>query len=105
MNQEVVQKKKEFKAFLMKRNPSESFSDRYIRYLNARVVRNVVQDVCSNINIWEVTDMSELITIYTRVKANIDNIRLHNIYSGAISAYMKFLQGKELRRRVIKDIE
>lgn len=103
MNEDAVQKKKEFKNFLLNRNPSNSFADKYITYLNGSVVKTAVHDVCSKQCVWDVTDMSELMAIYNRVRANKDNVRLHNIYSGVISAYMKFLQGKELRRRVIKD--
>ena len=101
-NEGTLRKKKEFKEFLLNRNPSNSFANKYITYLNGSVVKNAVHDVCSKQSIWEISDMSELMTIYNLVRANKDNVRLHNVYSGVISAYMKFLQGKELRRRVVK---
>lgn len=103
MVEDALNKKKEFKQFLLNRNPSNSFACKYITYLNGNVVRSTVQDVCSKQCIWEVTDMSDLMTIYIRIRTNKDNVRLHNIYSGVISAYIKFLQGKELRRRVIRE--
>ena len=45
--------------------------------------------------------MGDLLTIYDKVKADSNNVRLHNVYSGVISAYIKFLNGQELRKRVI----
>ena len=90
-----------FKDFLLHRNPSQKFAEKYFTYLASSLVKTTTLEVSKVTDIFQVTDLNELNTIYAIVKANSNNVRLHNVYSGAVSAYIKFLTGKELRKRVI----
>jgi len=103
INATVIKKKIEFEKFLLARNPSERFVKTYFRYLNSAVVCNATRKVSSQINILSVTDMKQLEEIYREVKNNPNNIKYHNVYSGAISAYIKFLNGTPLRKAVVKN--
>ena len=90
-----------FRQYLLQRNPSVAFTTRYITYLQGSVVSAAIYKVCGkNITIDEVGTIKELQAIYTELKNNPDNQRLHNIYSGAVSAYIKFLTGQPLRAMV-----
>lgn len=90
-----------FKEFLLARNPSESFAHKYITYLNGSVVKDVVKKIAHVESIFQVNNLQQVQAIYNKVKTNPNNIRLHNVYSGVISAYLKFLEGQDLRKRVI----
>ncbi len=90
-----------FKEFLLQRNPSQKFADKYIAYLSSGLVKSITKEISKVTDIFLVTDLNDLNSIYLKVKANSNNVRLHNVYSGAISAYIKFLSGKELRKRVL----
>lgn len=91
----------EFRGFLLKRNPSIKFAEKYINYLNSGIVKNYTYKIAKMDEIFSVDNISDLNKIYCKVKTDPNNIRLHNIYSGVISAYIKFLTGKELRKRVL----
>lgn len=97
---EITTKSNEFKEFLLRRNPSEKFADKYIAYLNSSLVRNTTRHFTGNENIFAVSNILTLQYIYITVKKDKANIRLHNIYSGVISAYIKFLSGTQLRKPV-----
>lgn len=101
IRQDATYKENQFRKFLLLRNPSVKFADKYITYLGSSLIRNTIRDVASVNSIFEVTKMEDLLTIYDKVKADSNNVRLHNVYSGVISAYIKFLSGQELRKRVI----
>lgn len=94
-------KKTEFRNFLLNRNPSKRFADKYITYLGSALVTNATKRIANVDNIYKVTTMNKLNDIYIAVKADTNNIRLHNIYSGVVSAYIKFLNGQDLRKRVL----
>lgn len=90
-----------FRQYLLQRNPSIKFTQRYITYLQGTVVAMAVNKVCGkNIAIDQVTSIKELQAIYDILKNDPNNLRLHNVYSGAVSAYIKFLTGKPLRAMV-----
>lgn len=90
-----------FRDYLLKRNPNAEFADRYITYLQSSLVRATIQQVCGNASVIEdVEDIDNLQKIYLVLKEHRDNKRLHNIYSGVVSAYIKFLTGKQLRAMV-----
>ena len=93
-------KNRGFKEFLLKRNPSKFFADKYVTYLKSSLVRKVTRQVTGNDDIYNVSMVRELNQIYNLVKYNDGNIRLHNIYSGVVSAYIKYITGKELRKRI-----
>lgn len=101
ISREPTYKESQFRQFLLSRNPSVKFAKKYIKYLNHSIVKNVTMQIASVNSIFEVTEMSHLLLIYGMVKANANNIRLHNVYSGIISAYIKFLNGQDLRKRVM----
>lgn len=86
----------------MKRNPSKSFADKYVTYLKSSLVRNMTRQVIGNDDIFNVSSLKELNEIYHLVKGEDANIRLHNVYSGVVSAYIKYITGNELRKRVSK---
>lgn len=92
-----------FRDFLLKRNPSKSFADKYIKYLDGNVIKRHTMAIAGTPNVSAIDSLSKLTDIYDMVKKDSDNIRLHNVYSGILSAYMKFLSGKELRKRVYLD--
>lgn len=94
------ERKNNFKDFLLRRNPSKSFADKYTTYLTASLIRRVTMNVATKESIYEVDDIAILTKIYQTVKTDESNIRLHNVYSGVVSAYIKFLTGGELRKRV-----
>ena len=102
INLEPQAKNKGFKEFLLKRNPSKSFADKYVTYLKSSLVRNMTRQVIGNDDIFNVSSLKELNEIYHLVKGEDANIRLHNVYSGVVSAYIKYITGNELRKRVSK---
>lgn len=93
-------KNRGFKEFLLRRNPSKSFADKYVTYLKSSLVKKITRQVIGNDDIYSVSTIKELYEIYHLVKGDGANIRLHNIYSGVVSAYIKYITGKELRKRV-----
>lgn len=91
-----------FREFLLQRNPDEKFIQRYIASLGNVIVLDAVKSVSNKKSIFEITQKEMLLCIYEIVKSNTRNIKSHNTYSGAVSAYIKFLDGKNLRKRVSK---
>ena len=102
---EHLEKRNGFRDFLLKRNPSESFAAKYMTYLTCSLVRSYTKNISGCDSIYEVENLTQLNEIYQRVKADKNNIRLHNIYSGVVSAYIKYITGNELRKRVIPSNE
>ncbi len=100
ISREVTYKESQFRQFLLLRNPSVKFVEKYIKYLGHSIVKDAIMEIASVNSIFEVTEMSKLYLIYGKVKADSNNIRLHNVYSGVISAYIKFLNGQYLRKKV-----
>lgn len=90
-----------FKKFLLKRNPSEKFATKYITYMNSSLIRRKTKLIARVSNIYEVSSLPLLYKIYNEVKIESSNIRLHNIYSGVLSAYIKYLTGNKLRKIVV----
>lgn len=97
---EPLVRRNRFRDFLLKRNPSQSFAKKYMTYLTSSLVRNMTRQVTGNDDIYNASTIEELNEIYHLVKGNDANIRLHNIYSGVVSAYIKYITGNELRKRV-----
>ena len=91
------EKEKGFVQFLLDRNPSEKFIRTYTIYLKSSVVRKYTQGIAKTQDIFQIADKEDLLDVYDAVKLDDDNIRLHNVYSGAVSAYIKFLEGRTLR--------
>lgn len=102
---QLSNKADEFRGFLLKRNPSISFAEKYINYLNSGIVKNHTNEIAKVNDIFSVNSISDLNKIYCEVKTDPNNIRLHNVYSGVISAYIKFLTGRDLRKRVLTNQE
>lgn len=100
IGREATYKESQFRQFLLLRNPSVKFVEKYIKYLGQGLVKSTTREIASVNNIFEVTEMSKLYLIYGKVKTDSNNVRLHNVYSGIISAYIKFLNGQDLRKRV-----
>lgn len=103
INLPAKEKETEFSKYLLERNPSEKFIRTYGIYLRSNVVKKYVQENSRKQDIFQVEDLEELFDIYDAVKLDDNNIRLHNVYSGAISAYIKFLEGKPLRIKASKE--
>lgn len=99
----TAEKKKElFREFLLARNPSEKFARTYFTYLHSSVVRKACAENTSTDDIFSVENFDDIENIYDEVKLDDKNIANHNVYSGAVSAYKKFLIGKPLRIMVTK---
>ena len=96
-----IQRMKEFKEFLIKRNPSKKFADKYATYLTSNVIKNNAMSLYGTESILDIDDVVKLNKVYLAVKSDAANIRLHNVYSGALSAYIKFLKCENLRKREI----
>lgn len=101
INSDPANKRRYFIEYLLKRNPSQKFAKKYSVYLGGHIVRVITKQVSNVDDILKVTSLQQLFDIYRLVKINPTNVRLHNVYSGAISAYIKFLTGRDLRVRVI----
>lgn len=94
---DVELKKSLFRNFLLSRNPSEKFVKTFFVYLNSSVVTSECLNVANTKDIFNIDDRTKLETIYSRVKKNERNIANHNVYSGAISEFLKLLDGRTLR--------
>lgn len=68
-------------------------------------MRQYVLENTNTDDIFKITEMDELLDIYDAVKIDDNNIRLHNVYSGAVSAYIKYLEGRPLRIKAKKKEE
>lgn len=97
IKKDVELKKSLFRNFLLSRNPSEKFVKTYFVYLNSSVVTSECLNVANTKDIFNIDDRTKLETIYSNVKKYDRNIANHNVYSGAISAFLKFLDGRTLR--------
>lgn len=97
MSKTAQEKEKGFLKFLLDRNPSEKFIRTYIIYLKSTVVKKYTENLAKTQNIFQIAIREKLIDVYDAVKLDDDNIRLHNVYSGAISAYIKYIDGRPLR--------
>lgn len=102
---EPFDKRRGFKDFLLRRNPSKTFAEKYMTYLTSSLVRSSTKQVSDQDDIFRVPSLKQLNEIYHLVKRDSSNIRLHNIYSGVVSAYIKYITGGELRKRVCKSEE
>ena len=60
INLEPQAKNRGFKEFLLKRNPSKSFADKYVTYLKSSLVRNMTRQVIGNDDIFNVSSLKEL---------------------------------------------
>ena len=100
-----LEKRNGFRDFLLKRNPSESFAAKYMTYLTSSLVRSNTKNISGYDSIYKVDNLTQLNKIYQIVKSDKSNVRLHNIYSGVVSAYIKYITGNELRKRVIPQTE
>lgn len=100
-----LEKRNGFRDFLLKRNPSETFAAKYMTYLTSSLVRSNTKNISGCDSIYNVENLTQLDEIYQIVKADKRNVRLHNIYSGVVSAYIKYITGNELRKRVIPSNE
>lgn len=105
INLTAEKKKALFREFLLARNPSEKFARTYFTYLHSTVVRKACAENTSTDDIFSVKSIDDIENIYDEVKLDDKNIANHNVYSGAVSAYKKFLIGKPLRIRVTKKEE
>ena len=76
-----------------------------MKYLTSSLVRNTTKNISGYDSIYKVESLTQLNKIYQLVKADEANVRLHNIYSGVVSAYIKYITGNELRKRVIPSKE
>ena len=56
--------------------------------------------ICGKDDIFSVESIDSLVHIYNLTKEDPANKRHHNVYSGAISAYIKYREGKSLRPKV-----
>lgn len=74
-------------------------------YLKSSLVKNKIKSISGCDSIYDVDSLAHLNSIYQSVKLDKANIRLHNIYSGVVSAYIKYVTGNELRKRVIPSKE
>jgi hypothetical protein len=83
INLPAKEKETEFSKYLLERNPSEKFIRTYGIYLRSNVVKKYVQENSRKQDIFQVEDLEELFDIYDAVKLDDNNIRLHNVYSGA----------------------
>jgi tRNA1(Val) A37 N6-methylase TrmN6 len=102
LNSTPANKESAFRDYLLARNPSESFARKYLTYMHSSLIRRLAHRIAKVGGIYQVNNIDLLQDIYEVLKKEPDNVRLHNVYSGVLSAYMKFLTGKELRKRVIK---
>ena len=97
INYQALHRRDGFRDFLLERNPNKRFVNTYFVYLNSPLVRRAISRVCGKEDIFCVSNIDHLSLIYDVIKQEPQNRRNHNVYSGAVSAYMKFLQGKPLR--------
>jgi len=97
INFQALHRKDGFRDFLLERNPNERFVNTYFVYLNSSIVKRTISKICGKDDIFCVSSMEPLSQVYESVKQEPQNKRHHNVYSGAISAYIKYLQGKPLR--------
>ncbi len=93
-------KKSRFRNFLLQRNPSVKFADKYLLYLDSSLVKKYAKELSGTENVYAIKSIDVLQSIYDALKADDNNKRLHNVYSGVVSAYIKFLTHKELRRPI-----
>ena len=100
INKTPKEKENGFSQFLLNRNPSAKFIRTYGIYLRGNVVRHYTKSIAHIPDIFMIEDMDLLYDVYDAVKLDENNIRLHNVYSGAVSAYIKYLVGKPLRVKV-----
>lgn len=92
-------KENAFREYLLARNPSLNFATKYTAYMQSSVIKRITYSIAKLQNVYMVKDLDVLNEIYEELKVDEANVRLHNVYSGVLSAYIKFLSGKEMRKR------
>ena len=70
-----IHRMKEFKEFLIKRNPSKKFADKYATYLTSNVIKNNAMSLYGTKSILDIDDVVKLNKVYLAVKFDAANIR------------------------------
>lgn len=87
-----------FQSYLRANFSSERSIRNYLCFVNSSVVSRVVGNLFNINSIYQIDDFENLLKIYLGVKEDEDNIRLHRVYSAAISKYIRFrFPNKKLR--------
>lgn len=87
-----------FQNYLRANFSSERSIRNYLCFVNSSVVSRVVGNLFNFNSLYQIDDFEDLLKIYLGVKEDKDNIRLHRVYSAAISKYIKYrFPDKKLR--------
>lgn len=89
-----------FIKFLEERGVTGRGLNNILNYAANIRVNNYLNEVNpSLVTVYDTDDIELLGYVYRMIRDDVDNIRLHRIYSGAVNRYIEFLSGKRISRQ------
>lgn len=90
---------KQYLEFLKEKFQSDRTIRNYLMFVNSSLVLRHIKRIAKTDSIYNIDDFSVLLKLYLAIKEDKDNIRLHRVYSSAVSKYVKFrFPDKKLRK-------
>ena len=77
--------------YLKQKFASERTILNYLSFVESSLVLRYLKKIANKDSIYKVEDFDILLKLYLAIKDDKDNIRLHRIYSSAVSKYIKFM--------------
>lgn len=77
--------------YLKQKYHSERTIHNYLSFVNSSLVLRYLKEIAYKDSIYKVEDFDILLKLYLAIKDDKDNIRLHRVYSSAVSRYIKFM--------------
>ncbi len=93
-----------FVKFLQNRGVTERGITNILSFASSRRVKKYLTKVAPSLStVYDTEDIHLLGNVYRMVRDDVDNIRLHRIYSGAVNRYIEFLSGQRIGRKEAAD--
>lgn len=77
--------------FFSQLNVSDRTRKNYEGAIRSTFVKDVLKDFCETDNLFEITDLKLLWSVYSHINLHPVNIATHRAYSAAIMKYIRFL--------------
>lgn len=88
-----------YSKFLTEKFESERTIRNYLTFVNSSIVMRYLSEIAHTDSIYKVEDFDTFLKLYLAIKEDKDNIRLHRVYSSAVSKYIKFkFPDKKIRK-------
>ena len=90
---------KKYLEFLKEKFQSDRTIRNYLIFVNSSLVLRYIKEIANTDSIYKIDDFNVLLRLYLAIKEDKDNIRLHRVYSSAVSKFVKFrFPDKKMRK-------